>query len=405
MTPPHDFPPDRPPYGGLAAFGPVDRLLTAIAHAVRRRWNAVAIALFAAFALAVTAIGATVTDYNWDILPYAAVAHEGEVEGAEALHAKAYAEIRAHADDRSWHQLVKGYAFREAIADDPEAFVSQLGMYRVKVVYTALLSALSKVMNTVTAAMLINAVGAVILTGAVFLYMRREGAAGALPFAIAVMLVSGTVTTVVGPMPDTLAAALAVAGVLLFASGRPWLAGAILILAALTRTDNVIVMFALVLTSVVYGTGRIAAVVTFAAGLAAVLFATQGAGHPGWWPHFYHSVVALQVDMRGFAPAFDPLLYAKTLIEQAAVSFYGNTWAGLIALIALTWGVLAVRGLPMSAPARAALLAAILAVLGKFVVFPLPVDRVYYAQSIAAAVILLAAARPTLALPTKKGAP
>lgn len=387
------------PSRGLVGVGAVDGLLRTLATLARRRWRALAVAIFVTITGLVTAIAATTSDLNWDILAYTAIIYEDETESAEELHTLAYDMIRPHADERQWHHLIKGYWYFERMSENPDGFVSQFGMYRVKAFYIEVLALLSNAMDTVTAAKVINAFAIALAALAVFLYMRKEGALDALPIMAAAMLAAGYITAAVSPQPDALAIGISLSGMLLFAGGRPWLAVPVLILAATTRPDNAIVLFAVLLASLAYGYGRLPALVGFAAGMATVLLVTSDADHPGWWAHFYFSVIAQQEYMDSFDPPFEPLLYLRILVEHAALAFYGNAWAAVMMLVLCAWAVMAARGTRIPTPGKTILLAAILAVLGKFVVFPLSLDRIYFAQTIAAVTVLVAAARPTIALP------
>lgn len=387
--------------GGLVALPPVRALLAALAALALTRWRAVSVGIFLASVGVFALIAATVSDLDWDLLAYTAVVLEDTARTPEALHEATYAALRTSASDEQWWQLVTAYPFRADMARNAEDFVSMLGMYRVKVGYVFMLEQFGAQTDPVQAARSVNALAVALIGAAVLGYFLAAGAAGALAPMAFVLLACNYLGMAIAPQPDAMAGGLALAAILLVASQRPLLALPFLFAALLVRTDNIIVIFGLMCAALAYGTMRWAMAAAFAVALAFVAFGLEDAGHPGWWPHVYFSVIGIQDSMTDFSPGFDLALYLETLAAHAAMVFRNNTWGALLVLTLFGWALLAVRRIPVGVGGRVAILACVLAAFGKFVVFPLSLDRIYFAQAIGAAAVVLAASRVTLAPPSR----
>ncbi|ORE95365.1 hypothetical protein ATO13_00865 [Stappia sp. 22II-S9-Z10] len=381
----------------------VRTLLVTLARLARRYWNALAVLIFAALFAATALAAVFVPRIDFDLLAYTAAVLEEDGQSAEDLHAAAYAAVQARSPERAWFDLRLSSPYRQAMWEDPAAFVSQLGMYRVKAGYNWLLGTVMQVTDPVRAAALINA-GAVALIGvSVLAFMATGGAVGALPFAGFALMVAGLFSVCLSTQPDAISSVPTIAGLLILSRGRFALAAAVLALGVLLRADKLIVLFALLLASLYFGRGRIAAAAGFAAGCALAAVASAGADYPGWWPHLWFSVIELQVDMTDFAPPFSVGVYLSTLVEQVGASLDFGRWIPIAGLVMLGWARLAVCGPALPTPVHMAMVVIALSIFGKFIVFPLPPDRIYFALVGAAAVILIAAARPTLSLPRRSG--
>lgn len=81
--------------------------------------------------------------YNWDMIPYVAVAKNFEIKDAQKLHAFVYDGLKQAVPPQTFQELVTG-DYRKTISKNPEAFSEQLSFYRFKIIYILLLAGLGK---------------------------------------------------------------------------------------------------------------------------------------------------------------------------------------------------------------------------------------------------------------------
>jgi hypothetical protein len=363
------------------------------------RLDAACAAIFALFILGVAAVAILVPDNDWDMAAYVALAIEDDYQSQQELHAATWKIVRENTNGKEFATLTQLGEYRQAQFADAGNFASQLPMYRVKVAYIALLKVLSPSLGPVLATKAINA-ASVLLAGGCLLYglWRARFLQGAL-FLAPVMMLSGFVLMARGATPDMLMAALTVAGTMLFCSRLAWLGVPVLLGAFLVRPDTIIFLFALVLAALVTRWRRLPALAAFVIAAALTVPMSSAADHIGWWPHFWFSTVEMQADMSDFDPEFSVAVYLKGLASGAAVSLIKYNWValGILLLLGAWFALRDRRDLP---PAIAVpMLAMVLAVGGKFIVFPMPYDRIYGVHLWLFALGLLVLATPRIFAP------
>ena len=100
------------------------------------RWlDSLGLAFLAATFALVAACSLLRPAYNWDVLPYVALASETPAMSAAERHEVAYRLVEAAAPGSDWALLTADGAYRVQMAADAEAFDNQLGMYRIKPAY------------------------------------------------------------------------------------------------------------------------------------------------------------------------------------------------------------------------------------------------------------------------------
>jgi hypothetical protein len=365
-----------------------------IAGMTARLISALAIGVFALVVLVSSLFGLVKPEHNWDMAPYIAASLEDRIQEPQALHAAAWEATRQGISEGQWYEITRGNPYIVDQFANPEHFVSQLSMYRVKVGYIAALRFLDRLVEPVTATALIASLSTLVVGLLLLAWAVRHGFSQALLFAAPVLLLAGYTDMAALATPDMMMAAFGIPGIYLVAKGRPWLSVPFLLAMFLVRPDGILFLFALLLAALAFGQGRLPMLVAF---LAAVLLygpIAGAAGHPGWWPHYYFSNVALQNDMRGFDPAFSVVDYLKGLARGINVALRHNNWPMIMAVLLLGWLLLAARGRAVDRSATMVLVALVLCFGGKFVTFPLPDDRVYFIFVAPFLMILLEAWRP-----------
>jgi hypothetical protein len=362
--------------------GPLDRLVesavalgTDIYATFAAYIGAVALALYVAMIAATVVV---MPDANWDMLPYLAVAEEGNFPDPAALHAHVYGAVRAGVTEGEFAALTTGDAYRVRMAEDPAAFHSMLPMYRVKFLYAEVLSALINVMQPVAAVRAVSVLSTVLFGMVAFLWLRSGKALALAPALVGILIVAGFADAARAGTPDMLASALLLAG--LYAHVRRWeaLTAVLLFLAFLARPDNIAFLGVLAMLIVLFRQWSWGALLGFALSFAAYIPISHWAGHPGWWPHFWFSNIEPQLTMENFAPAFSVALYVKALAAGVVKSLIRDTWVGVGLLALVGWFVTDWLGHKFDRRAAVLFAALMLGVAAKFVLFPIPDTRVYF---------------------------
>ncbi|MCP3054781.1 hypothetical protein [Aurantimonas marianensis] len=378
------------------------RLRTMLSPRVVR---AASIAVFTLVVLATAVFALVKPEYNWDMAPYIAVSLEDRISDPVELHREAWAGIKERASEGQWYELSEGNPYNADLWQNPAHFVSQLPMYRVKIGYLQTVRWLDRVIDPVFATTLVSSLSALAVGLVLLFWMVRHGFAESGLFLVLILLLAGYFNMGMLATPDLYMAVFGLVGIYLMVKNRPWPSVPFLVAMYLVRPDGIIFLFALLLAALAFGYARLPALVAFAVAVVAYPLIAQAAGHPGWWPHFYFSNVALQNDMAGFSPAFSVIDYLRGVVRGISVALRMNNWPAIMALLLLGWVMLVLNG---RAPARRAammLTAIVLCFLGKFVTFPLPDDRVYFMFVAAFAIILLEAWKPRLSeLPPPRAA-
>lgn len=373
---------------------------TASASSRPNRWSRIfellCAGIFALFILGVAAVALLAPERNWDRVAYVALAIEDQYEDAEALHAASWETMRQNTTEEEFTILTEAGAYRQAQFADADNFVSQLPMYQVKIGYTALVEALSPYTGPVAAMDLINGASVLILGGSLLWWLWRQGALDSALLLVPLLMISGLVVMARLGTPDMLAAALTAVGTMLLFSRMTWFGPAVLVAAFLVRPDTIIFLFALVLASLAFRWRRIPALAAFgiAAGLTVPL--ASGADHIGWWPHFWFSTIGMQANMEAFDPAFSLGAYLHGFARGVGRSLIAYSWPAVaLSLLIGAWFVLRERR-EVPKDVAVVMLASVLAVGGKFAVFPMPFDRVYAVHLWLFATALLTLWRPQI---------
>jgi hypothetical protein len=328
--------------------------------------------------------------YNWDMVAYIAAALEDEIDDPVELHAKTWKEIEKGATENDLKLLRYDQGYQQHQWENPGDFASMLSMYRVKAGYIATLRALAPVTGLYEAAILLSIVPSVAFGALCLYWLKRENALqGALVLVPALALADYIHMTTIAS-PDMMATLLSVTAIYFLTRNRDVIACLLLYASVLFRPDSLILLFALLITAVVFGWRKWPFAVTFIAAFATSEIISRSSGYPGWWAHFYFSCVELQYTMVGFRPPFSLTAFLKGYLQGAVTSLTDYNWPQLLVSGILAWRLLALSGKTAAPRFNALMFALVIAVAGKFASFPLPEDR-YYFKLIASMAILLVA--------------
>jgi hypothetical protein len=354
-----------------------------------------AIVVLLGLALLMSAYALVRPDYNWDMVAYVATALEDRHGDDPAeLHAETWKLISEGARESQLYSLQYGNAYNRHQWENPADFQSQLSMYRVKVGYVWMLRALEPVTGLVNASLALSILPAFGL-GLLFIYWlwRENALQGGLLLAPLLALADYThMTTAV--TPDVLAALISLGGIFLLARGRDAWGYALLLATIFFRPDNIVLIFAVLLTAVAFGWRLMMPFITFLAALVACMAISKYGDHPGWWAHFYFSCVHIQNSMADFHPPFDLMDAARGYFRGLIMALMDNDWPSLLALLAAGWALLHRAGRIRDPRANALVFALAIGALGKFASFPLPDDRFYLVFMAGMAVLLVTLWKP-----------
>ena len=318
--------------------------------------------------------------YNWDALAYLAASMRDSFDSASQIHNYAYSVLRDAAPPKEFAELTQADAYRVRQFTDPEAFVSMLGMYEVKWLYIWLMKALIPIVGPLGAPEAINNAALIILVGSIGLWLRSTRLSGYAPLVVGLLFLlqfqgfSGT------QQPDFLANAFMVASLLSYERGRNLLGSALMILTVLTRPDQVATAGVIMACAwFLRDRNTLAFAVTFLVAVAAYLLISRSVHAAGWWPHFWFSTYQIQETMQGFTPDFSIKVYVTAVAQNLYRSLFQNTWLAAYGM-ALAWaGWIYWRAAISDRRLQVLLVAMLLAIPAKFMVFPLHDGRIYFA--------------------------
>ncbi|KJS21034.1 MAG: hypothetical protein VR78_00645 [Hoeflea sp. BRH_c9] len=356
-----------------------------------RHQQIIGIAVLFGFAIGFMGISWLRPVYNWDLLAYIGVSAKAWSGSAAEIHAYAYDAMRAHVPADAFVELTQGDAYRLRQYSDPDAFVSMLPMYEVKWLYVAMLTWLIPFAGPLGASFLINCLAMAILTGSLLLWLRATNLLGYAPVVVMLLFLLQFQSFGVTQQPDFITNAVVVAGLLCLERARIWPATLLLFLAVLLRPDQAAILGVLFFCAWLLRDRAMAALLaTFLAAVVALAVFSRLIPGVGWWPHVWFSTYHMQDSMAGFHPAFSLKVYLTAFGYNLYRSIAENSWLsayGLLVVISayFYWAA------PLSTlRRRVVLLAMLLAVPAKFVVFPLHDGRIYFSLLLVASLIALA---------------
>jgi hypothetical protein len=351
-------------------------------------------ALFGFVCLFIAAYALVKPDYNWDMVAYVATALEDRYEDPAELHGATWKVISESAPEAQLYEIQYGNPYNKHQWENPADFQSQLSMYRVKVGYVWLMRVIEPVVGLAHAAILLSVVPS-LLVGALALYwLARENSLQAGFILAPLLMLADQAQMTSAVVPDMLLSLVSLAALYSFVRGREALACVLLFASVFVRPDNIILIFALLLTAIIFGWRVLPMLATFLASLLACVTISKYGGHPGWWAHFYFSCVQIQNSMAGFQPDFSLVAMLQGYMRGVVVSLIHNDWAALLALFVAGWALLHRYGRAISSRQNALLFALAIGTLGKFASFPLPDDRFYHVFILGMAVLLVTIWKP-----------
>ncbi len=377
---------------------PVARLLDWLIALVARFASSIGVAILIGF-IAVTCIASAKFPHaNWDLLPYVAAGAEHRFNSPQQVHDFAYEKVREAVEPAAFELLAKGDGYRARQFEDAAAFQSMLPMYRVKTLYVSLIAALAPYFGEVGAIRLISLLSTLATGLCVGLWLFRERALSYGPVAAGALMISGYPDVARLGSPDALFMALFTFGLYALYRRREMVSVLALFLAFLVRSDTIAFLGILAVLFAVFRQVSLGAFGAFIAAAIAYSFLSHGAGHPGWWTHFWFSNVAQQLTMEGFHPDFSVAVYLRALTSGLVRGVSEQAWPGMLIILVAAWAFIRSSLGKIEVRTEVIFLALAGGIIARFILFPLPDARVHGAYLTPLFLVLLPSIKTLLSV-------
>ncbi len=365
----------------LGAYGVVTHIYRPLRHFAGA-------AVLGLFALTVAAVVIIYPVSNWDMVAYTASILEDRIADPVELHDRSYAILKENVTPGEFQTLTQDREYRIRQYEDPAAFATMLGFYRLKLGYIETARLLSDFVNPVEALRLISMVSGLAIAALLLVWLARHKALMYGPVVVAMLITGDYGPTAALLSPDLFASFFLLLAGFLYLE-RQDIGTALCLLAALfIRPDHLAFIGVFFVFALIYGPGRWVMTATFIVSAIAYSLILKDESHPGWWIHLWFTHVEYVPTLEGFDPPFSPLIYLQMLVRSTVRSVMNQTW--LAALFALTvFFVKAIDPARMAERSRVLLYAIFTSICAKYLVFPHFETRFYFPYLMLMGMILL----------------
>ncbi len=352
--------------------------------------------IFVIFLMSLTGLALLQPGYSFDLVAYLGAALHHQDAGADPM--QAWEIVKQVTSEDVFRDLSTANEYRLTQSSDQSAFISTLPLYSAKIGYVYWLNGLAPLLGWVKVAQLSSMLFSLLFGLIALVWMIRENCLHGAPIVAAALLATNYFDTMRYASPDIIAAATTLAAIYLWTRSREFSAAGLLLIAFLFRPDTLLFAFALLLSSWAFGLPKARAAVLFVVLLGCSYLIRMATEHPGWWVHYYFSNVQIQNTLADFHPDFSLIAWAKGQARGVISALTQFNWPILLVFI-LTTIAATVKAATKNFSRRqsAMLLACLLTIAGKFVVFPLPDDRLYMVLIVAMVLLILQTLQPRLA--------
>ncbi|WP_428672627.1 hypothetical protein [Roseibium sp.] len=313
---------------------------------------------------------------NWDMFAYTAAVLEPGVEDPAELHRQSYAIVKDNVSEGEYLTLTGDRAYRIRQAEDPEAFRTMLGFYRIKILYLETARFLSAQMDPVKALRMISIASTLAIGIILLAWLARTGTLMYGPVVAALLIGAAFGDAAQLLSPDLYASVFLLLAALFYVERLDLPAAFSLFAAFLVRPDHLAFVGVFFVLAAIYGPGRWSLTACFAACLAVYLWLTRGADHPGWWIHMWFTHVEYVPTLEGFHPPFSLVTYLQMLVRSTVRSLMSQTWLALLFAEVLFFAK-CISPAKLDERPRVLLYAVFTSICAKYLVFPHYETRFY----------------------------
>jgi hypothetical protein len=354
-------------------------------HPIRKWIGAGALCLFIAMTAAVIHVYPL---SNWDMFAYTAAVLEPEIPETVELHSQSYAIVKDNISDGEYLTLTQDRAYRIRQAEDPDAFRTMLGFYRLKILYLETARVLDRFMDPVQSLRMISLGSVIAVGGLLLVWLARTRTLMYGPVVVALLVGSAFGEAAQLLSPDLYATVFLLLTALFYLEKMDIPAALCLIAAFLVRPDHLAFVGVFFVFAAIYGPGRWSMSACFAVCFAIYFWLTRGADHPGWWIHMWFTHVEYVPTLRDFDPPFSVVTYLQMLVRSTVRSLMSQTWLALLFAEVLFFAR-CITPSNLDKRARVLLYAVFASICAKYLVFPHYETRFYLPYLMIIGMILL----------------
>jgi hypothetical protein len=354
-------------------------------HPIRNWIGAGALCLFIAMTAAVIHVFPL---SNWDMFAYTAAVLEPEIPDTVELHSQSYAFVKDNISDGEYLTLTQDRAYRIRQAEDPDAFRTMLGFYRLKILYLETARVLDRFMDPVQSLRMISLGSVIAVGGLLLVWLARTRTLMYGPVVVALLVGSAFGEAAQLLSPDLYATVFLLLTALFYLEKLDIPAALCLIAAFLVRPDHLAFVGVFFVFAAIYGPGRWSMSACFAVCFAIYFWLTRGADHPGWWIHMWFTHVEYVPTLKDFDPPFSVVTYLQMLVRSTVRSLMSQTWLALLFAEVLFFAR-CITPSNLDKRARVLLYAVFASICAKYLVFPHYETRFYLPYLMIIGMILL----------------
>ena len=338
--------------------------------------------------IAIIALGFPLS--NWDMIPYTALAQATPGQDMAAIHASAYETVKQAVSPGDFLQLTEDRRYRIAQYASSDAFATMLPMYEVKWLYVETVRAVSGFMGVIQAERVINAVAMISIGLMISFWLNANRALVFAPIVIAGLALCDIGTVARITTPDIMAGAFVLASIIALQRKQAVVAALILAAATATRPDHILLAGCVAIALLYANKDWRSAALIVVPSLAAFAFVSNVDNYPGWWTHIYLTQIEYVPTLEGFHPEFSLATYIVAVVKAASRAIAEEGWPVLLLMLLLGSGWVMHKIENVSRRDMALVIALLVAVICKFMIFPINEGRFHFAYLVPALLLLVA---------------
>ena len=367
--------------------GPLSGLQTGSFSTRANMLGSVLVVLYCSI-IAIIALGFPLA--NWDMIPYTALAQATPGQDMATIHSAAYDTVKLAISPGDFLQLTEDRRYRVAQYASSDAFATMLPMYEVKWLYIEAVRAVSGLLGVIQAERVINSVAMIAIGLMISFWLNANRALVFAPVIIAGLALCDIGTVARITTPDMLAGAFVLGAILALQRGQSIIAALAMVAAVATRPDHVLLAGCLAIALMFANRDWRSAALMLVPSLAAFAFVSNVENYPGWWTHVYLTQIEYVPTLEGFHPEFSLATYIVAVVKAGSRAIAEEGWPVLLLMLGLgsAWVMMKIEN--VSRRDMALTIALLVAVVAKFMIFPINEGRFHFAYLVPALLLLVA---------------